>query len=77
MFIYQVHKFLAVMMMVLISGRKSKFITNEITLADLTQEQKEIQLLARKFAREQVIPKAAEYDKTMEYPWDMIKTVSV
>lgn len=45
-------------------------------MTDLTQEQKEIQQLARKFAREQVLPKAQEYDKTMEYPWDLIKAVS-
>ncbi|KAK8403757.1 hypothetical protein O3P69_000099 [Scylla paramamosain] len=41
---------------------------------DFTQEQKEIQQLARKFAREVVLPKAAEHDKTMEYPREIIKT---
>lgn len=41
---------------------------------DFTQEQKEIQQLARKFSREVVLPKVAEYDRTMEYPWEIIKT---
>ncbi|KAK7082616.1 hypothetical protein SK128_026963 [Halocaridina rubra] len=40
---------------------------------DLTPEQKEIQLLARKFSREEVVPVAAELDRTMEYPWELIK----
>ncbi|CAF4598651.1 unnamed protein product, partial [Rotaria sp. Silwood1] len=33
---------------------------------ELTPEQKEIQLLARKFAKEEIIPNAAHYDKTGE-----------
>lgn len=40
---------------------------------DLTDEQKEMQQLARKFAREEILPKAAEHDRTMEYPWEIIK----
>ena len=40
---------------------------------ELTQEQKEIQQMARKFAREEIIPKAAHLDKTGEYPTDLIK----
>jgi len=40
---------------------------------ELSAEQKEIQELARKFTRDEIIPKAAEYDRTMEYPWDLIK----
>ncbi|XP_076436280.1 medium-chain specific acyl-CoA dehydrogenase, mitochondrial-like [Babylonia areolata] len=39
----------------------------------LSPEQKEYQETARKFAREEIIPKAAEYDRTGEYPWDLIK----
>lgn len=27
----------------------------------------------RKFVAEEIVPKAAEYDRTMEYPWDIIK----
>lgn len=40
---------------------------------ELTNEQKEYQLLARKFAQEEIIPKAPHHDKTGEYPWDIIK----
>lgn len=40
---------------------------------DITPEQKEIQQLARKFAREVALPKAQEHDKTMEYPWEVIR----
>lgn len=39
----------------------------------LTDEQREYQELARKFAQEEIIPKAAFHDKTGEYPWDIIK----
>jgi len=42
-------------------------------ISELSDEQKEIQELARKFTRDEIIPKAAEYDRTMEYPWDIIK----
>jgi acyl-CoA dehydrogenase len=42
-------------------------------IAELSAEQKEIQELARKFTRDEITPKAAEYDRTMEYPWDIIK----
>lgn len=40
---------------------------------ELSPEQKEIQQLARKFAREEIIPKAAHHDKTGEYPVEIIK----
>lgn len=40
---------------------------------ELTNEQKEYQLLARKFAREEIIPKAKHHDLTGEFPWDIIK----
>jgi hypothetical protein len=33
---------------------------------ELTPEQKEFQLLARKFAQEEILPKAAHHDKTGE-----------
>lgn len=39
----------------------------------LTDEQREMQALARKFTREEIIPKAAEYDKSGEFPWEIIK----
>lgn len=40
---------------------------------DLSDEQKEFQDVARKFTREEIIPNAPKYDKTGEYPWDLIK----
>mmetsp|Transcript_1784 Transcript_1784/g.2679 ORF Transcript_1784/g.2679 Transcript_1784/m.2679 type:complete len:416 (-) Transcript_1784:736-1983(-) len=35
---------------------------------DMTEDQRAFQDLARKFAKEEMIPKAAEYDQTMQYP---------
>lgn len=32
-----------------------------------------MQEVARKFAREEIIPAAPKYDKTGEYPWDILK----
>ena len=40
---------------------------------DLTDEQKEIQQLARRFAREKISPAAEHYDRTHEYPWPLIR----
>uniref|UniRef100_A0A8C7EP70 Medium-chain specific acyl-CoA dehydrogenase, mitochondrial n=1 Tax=Neovison vison TaxID=452646 RepID=A0A8C7EP70_NEOVI len=40
---------------------------------ELTEQQKEFQATARKFAREEIIPVAAEYDKSGEYPVPLIK----
>ncbi|ERL87431.1 probable medium-chain specific acyl-CoA dehydrogenase, mitochondrial [Dendroctonus ponderosae] len=39
----------------------------------LTDAQKEIQATARKFAREEVIPVAAQYDKSGAFPWDIFR----
>lgn len=39
----------------------------------LTETQREFQEVARKFARDEIIPVAAHHDRTGEYPWDMIK----
>ncbi|XP_055349451.1 medium-chain specific acyl-CoA dehydrogenase, mitochondrial-like isoform X1 [Paramacrobiotus metropolitanus] len=39
---------------------------------ELTDEQKSYQEVVRKFAREEIAPRAAECDKTGEYPWDII-----
>ncbi|KAF2901147.1 hypothetical protein ILUMI_05023 [Ignelater luminosus] len=39
----------------------------------LSETQKEIQDLARKFSREEILPAAAEYDKSGEYPWPLFK----
>ena len=40
---------------------------------NLTDEQKEFQQLARKFTTEHIIPKAAEHDRTGEYPVEILK----
>ena len=39
----------------------------------LTEEQREIQLLARGFAKNEMAPVAEHYDKTHDYPWPVIK----
>ncbi|XP_014252380.1 probable medium-chain specific acyl-CoA dehydrogenase, mitochondrial isoform X2 [Cimex lectularius] len=39
----------------------------------LNETQKEFQDLARKFAREEIIPVAAEHDRTGKFPWDLVK----
>jgi alkylation response protein AidB-like acyl-CoA dehydrogenase len=39
----------------------------------LTEEQQELQNLARKVAKEKVAPVAAHHDQTGEFPWDMVK----
>ncbi|KAH7313223.1 acyl-CoA dehydrogenase/oxidase [Rhizoctonia solani] len=46
--------------------------TNGVGFA-LTEEQAGIQDLARKFTRENIVPVAAQYDRSMEYPWPIIK----
>lgn len=40
---------------------------------NLTEQQNDIKELTKKFVKEEIIPKAAEYDKTMEYPWPIVK----
>ncbi|GMT04883.1 hypothetical protein PENTCL1PPCAC_27057, partial [Pristionchus entomophagus] len=40
---------------------------------NLTPEQEELRTTVRKFVQEEVIPVAGHYDKTMEYPWEVIK----
>ncbi|CAD5233800.1 unnamed protein product [Bursaphelenchus xylophilus] len=39
----------------------------------LNDQQREFQKVALQFAKEEIAPKAAEYDKTGEFPWDLIK----
>jgi alkylation response protein AidB-like acyl-CoA dehydrogenase len=39
----------------------------------LSDEQQEIQQLVRTLARERIAPRAAEIDKTAEFPWDMVE----
>ncbi|XP_060686012.1 medium-chain specific acyl-CoA dehydrogenase, mitochondrial [Hemiscyllium ocellatum] len=40
---------------------------------DFSDEQKEFQATAQKFAREEIVPAAADYDKSGEYPVPLIK----
>ena len=40
---------------------------------ELTPEQNAFKELARSFAKEEIIPVAAKYDKSMEYPHDVFK----
>jgi len=39
----------------------------------LSDDQKQLQELARKFAKEEIIPKAAHHDETGEYPHEIVK----
>ncbi len=39
----------------------------------LTGEQREIRELVRTIARERVAPRAAEIDKSAEFPWDIVE----
>ena len=39
----------------------------------LTDEQREIRELVRTIAREKIAPRAAEIDKTAEFPWDVVE----
>ncbi|MGA8941842.1 MAG: acyl-CoA dehydrogenase family protein [Thermoactinomyces sp.] len=40
---------------------------------ELTREQREIQRLAHEFAEKEIRPKAAYYDETEEFPWEIVK----
>nr|ACI66736.1 Medium-chain specific acyl-CoA dehydrogenase, mitochondrial precursor [Salmo salar]ACI70165.1 Medium-chain specific acyl-CoA dehydrogenase, mitochondrial precursor [Salmo salar]ADM15927.1 Medium-chain specific acyl-CoA dehydrogenase, mitochondrial precursor [Salmo salar] len=40
---------------------------------EMTDQQKEFQELARKFSREEIVPVAAAYDRSGEYPFPIIK----
>jgi len=39
----------------------------------LTDTQKELQQVVRKFTREEIAPKAPQYDASMEFPWEIVK----
>jgi alkylation response protein AidB-like acyl-CoA dehydrogenase len=41
----------------------------------LSDEQREIRDLVRTLARERIAPRAAEIDKTAEFPWDMVEVM--
>lgn len=40
---------------------------------NLSNEQREFQELARKFAKEEIMPVAMHHDKTGEFPWELVK----
>lgn len=40
---------------------------------ELSDEQREFQDLARKFAKNEIAPKAVHHDRTGEFPWDSVK----
>lgn len=40
---------------------------------DLTEDQKSLQELARKFTHQEIIPVANEYDRSGKYPWPVLK----
>ena len=42
-------------------------------LDPLSDEQREIRDLVRTLARERIAPRAAEIDKTAEFPWDVVE----
>jgi alkylation response protein AidB-like acyl-CoA dehydrogenase len=44
-----------------------------VAIDPLTEEQREIRELVRTLARERVAPRAAEIDKSAEFPWDMVE----
>jgi len=39
----------------------------------LSEEQRALQQLAREFAQKEIVPVAAHYDETCEYPWPVLK----
>ncbi len=49
--------------------------TKGMVMADfeLNEEQTAIRDTARDFARNELMPNAAKYDQSMEYPWDVVK----
>src|SRR4051812_31294411 len=47
--------------------------TPVMPLDPLTDEQREIRELIRDLARERIAPRAAEIDKTAEFPWDVVE----
>jgi alkylation response protein AidB-like acyl-CoA dehydrogenase len=44
-----------------------------VAVDPLTEEQREIRELVRTLARERVAPRAAEIDRSAEFPWDMVE----
>lgn len=51
----------------------NELMQNVCFFVELNDTQKEFQAVARKFAREEILPAAAYYDKRNEYPTDLVK----
>ena len=71
--IFNVDFIIIIIIIIIVDGSHGNLAnSNQITghsilvVAELSPEQKEYQETARKFAREEIVPKAAEYDKTGE-----------
>ena len=47
--------------------------TPVVPLDPLSDEQREIRELIRELARERIAPRAAEIDKSAEFPWDVVE----
>lgn len=47
--------------------------TNNSYFSDLSDTQKEVQSLALKFAKEEILPHAHKHDESGEFPWDIVK----
>lgn len=45
----------------------------DVSYTELNETQREFQELARKFAQDEIIPVAAEHDRTGAFPWDIVK----
>lgn len=43
------------------------------SFTEFTDDQKQLRDSVRKFVQDEIIPVAAQYDKSMEYPWDIMK----
>ncbi len=43
------------------------------SISELNDDQKQLQQSVRKFVADEVTPKAADYDRSMAYPWEIIK----
>lgn len=66
---HQLKKQSLVVVLILVCEQRNEFkfcFLNFMIIIELTAEQKEMQQLARKFTREEIIPNAAHYDKTGE-----------
>src|SRR6266536_221514 len=56
-----------------IGRRRSRLHPRMSVLDPLTDEQRDIRDLVRTLARERIAPRAAEIDKSAEFPWDVVE----